>query len=243
MQKLKIYKKSPVMRNTALFAIFSVLYLRVSTSFVKGVSALDMGTTLEFLSANIYHISTLVIFCIALFKGRKYSKYLYLIFIFQGIYLGFTHYMIALDKFILILNFAYIILSYNFYLFMCADLQEAANTPIINKGDLYTGLTIQSELIIKTSSEELKAKFINWDETTCFVQVEGSISKIKGIVELNWNFENNHYKCSGQVVTGAEGLGIGIKLIDYSTKEAGIFSWTEFYDIINSRGYNSELMA
>jgi hypothetical protein len=243
MQKLKIYKKSPVMRNTALFAIFSVLYLRVTTSFVKGVSALESATTLEFFLQNIYLISTLIIFCIALFKGRKYSKYLYLIFIFQGIYLGFTHYMVALDKFILILNFAYIILSYNFYLFMSSDLQEASNTPTIEKGDLYTGLTIHSDVVIKTSAMEIQGKFINWDETTCFVKIEGPISKIRGIVDLNWKFEKNNYRCSGLIVTGAEGLGVGIKLTDYSNEEPGVFSWTEFYDIINSRGYTSELMA
>ncbi len=243
MQKLKIYKKSPVMRNTALFAIFSVLYLRVTTSFVKGVSALATGTTVDFLLENIYLIATLIIFCIALFRGRKYSKYLYLIFIFQGIYLGFTHYMVALDKFILILNFAYIILSYNFYLFMSSDLQEASNTPTIEAGDLYTGLTINSDLVVKTTAKEIKAKFINWDETTCFVKIEGPISKIKGNVDLAWNFEGNTYKCNGLIVTGAEGLGIGIKLTDYNIEESGVFSWSEFYDIINSRGYTSELMA
>lgn len=231
------------MRNTALFAIFSIIYLRVTTSFVNGVSALEVGSSLEFLLDNIYHISTLIVFCIALFRGRKYSKYLYLIFISQGIYLGFTHYMVALDKFILILNFAYIILSYNFYLFMCADLEEASNTPTIEKGDLYTGLTIHSDVVIKTATDEILAKFINWDETTCFVKIEGPISKIRGIVDLNWKFENNNYRCNGLVVTGADGLGIGIKLTDYSNEEPGIFSWSEFYDIINSRGYTSELMA
>ncbi|MFT6068679.1 MAG: hypothetical protein ACJAT2_003502 [Bacteriovoracaceae bacterium] len=243
MQNLKIYKKSPVMRNTALFAIFSVLYLRVTTSFVKGVSALAPGTTVGFLLDNKYLIGTLFVFCIALFKGRKYSKYLYLLFVLQGIYLGFTHYMVALDKFILILNFAYIILSYNFYLFMSADLQEASNTPTIEMGDLYTGLTIDSDLVVKTLKEEVKGEFINWDETTCFVKIDGPISKIKGPVDLTWNFENNIYKCNGLIVTGAEGLGIGIKLSDNSTEETGVFSWSEFYDIINSRGYTSELMA
>lgn len=243
MQKLKIYKKSPVMRNTALFAIFSVLYLRVTTSFVKGVSALATGTSITFLLENKYLIATLVIFCLALFRGRKYSKYLYLIFIFQGIYLGFTHYMIALDKFILILNFAYIILAYNFYLFMSADLQEASNTPTIEKGDLYTGLTIDSDVLIKGSTEDIRARFINWDENTCFVKIEENISKLKGKVDLAWAFEGSHYKCSGEIVTGADGLGIGIKLIDYSKEEPGFFSWAEFYDIINSRGYTSELMA
>ena len=126
---------------------------------------------------------------------------------------------------------------------MSSDLQEASNTPTIEAGDLYTGLTINSDLVVKTTAKEIKAKFINWDETTCFVKIEGPISKIKGNVDLAWNFEGNTYKCNGLIVTGAEGLGIGIKLTDYNIEESGVFSWSEFYDIINSRGYTSELMA
>ncbi len=231
------------MRNTAVFAVFAMLYLHVLESFVKGISTFNLESYLSFFDSHRVLFITLVLFCLTILNGRKFSKYFYSAFVFQCIYYAFVQYMIALDKFILILNFLFVILSYYFYLFMNSDLAEASNTPLASKGDLYTGLTIDSDIVIICKEEKYKATFINWDQSTCFLKVDGPINKLKNEVLVKWNFEGIKYSCKGFVVSGSADFGIGLRLIDQKNEEDGVFGWNEFYDIIQSRGYSPNLTA
>lgn len=242
-QNLKIYKKSPVMRNTALFAIFSVVFLHVIESFVSGVSTFSVGSYVEFFTKHKFLLITLGLFCLTLFNGRKFSRYFYLLFIFQCIYLAFTHYLVALDKFVLILNFLFLILSYYFFLFMNLDLSEASNTPIANLGDIYSNLTLRDVVKIDSSRTTYDGHFINWDAGTCFLAVKTSAIPLKGKVEISWNFEGVSYKCEGEVVSRASDLGVGIRVQSQQAPNEGFFGWTDFYDIIHSRGYSPNLTA
>lgn len=242
MQNLKIYKKSPVMRNSAFFAVFSMIYIHVIESFVSGISTFDISSYEQFVYKHKALLITLFLFCMTLFSGRKYSKLFYLIFISQCIYVAFDQYFIALDKFVLILNFLFIILSYYFYLFMNSDLSEASSTPIVLNGDLYSGLTISEKVTIKGANEEILGKFINWDVGTCFIQTDSVINKLRGSAKLLWSFEGNSYSCEGEIVSEAVGIGVGIRMIE-STNDEGMFGWPEFYDIIHSRGYSPTLTA
>lgn len=242
MQNLKIYKKSPVMRNSALFAVFAIFFIHVIESFVSGTSTFDLGTYELFVGKHKYLLATLMLFCIALFGGRKFSKFFYLIFISQCIYEAFTQYFIALDKFVLILNFLFVILSYYFYLFMSSDLSEASSTPIAESGDLYSGLTINNDVVLKASNTQVEGRFINWDEGTCFIQTSSNVDNLRGPVELSWSFEGNSYSCKGMIVSGAIDLGVGVRMT-ISENIDGVFGWTEFYDIIHSRGYSPTLTA
>ncbi|MBK23889.1 MAG: hypothetical protein CME70_07785 [Halobacteriovorax sp.] len=243
MQNLKIYKKSPVMRNTAVFAVFSMFYLHVLESFVKGVSTFNQDSYFLFFNSHRFLFFTLVLFCLSILSGRKFSKYIYTAFIFQCIYFAFEQYMIALDKFILILNFLFVILSYYFYLFMNSDLGEASNTPLASKDDMYTGLTIDSEICINCSGEKYNATFINWDQYTCFLKIEGSIKNLRNEVQVDWVFEGIKYSSRAFVVSGSPGFGVGLRLFEQENESSGIFGWTEFYDIIQSRGYSPNLTA
>lgn len=241
MQNLKIYKKSPVMRNISLFAIFSMFYLHVIESFVKGVTTFSLESYISFFNDHKFLFVTLFIFCFTLFEGRKFSKYFYLFYIFQCIYLAFSQYMIALDKFVLILNFFFLILSYYFFLFVDSDLEEASNTPISQGEDIYTGLSVKNEVQIVQGENKLSAHFVNWDDSTCFLKTRGDIKKLRGQVRLEWEFEDNSYSCRGDVVSGAPGLGVGIRLTGKDADDS--FGWVEFYDIIKARGYSPNLTA
>jgi len=243
MQNLKIYKKSPVMRNTAIFAVFSMFYLHVLESFVNGVSTFNLDSYFLFFNSHRFLFATLVLFCLSILSGRKFSKYIYMIFIFQCIYFAFGQYMIALDKFILILNFLFVILSYYFYLFMNSDLGEASNTPLANNGDMYTGLTINSEISITCNGEKYSATFINWDQYTCFLKVDNSIKNLKNEIQVDWSFEGINYSNKAYVVSGSKGFGVGIRLLVQEKETGGVFGWNEFYDIIQSRGYSPNLTA
>lgn len=231
------------MRNIALFAISSVVYLHVIESFVNGVSTFKISACQAFFETHNFLFATLIVFCFTLLSGRKFSKYFYLFFITLCIYLAFEQYLVALDKFILILNFLFVILSYYFYLFMNSDLAEASNNPIAVWGDLYTGLTLDQEIKIKKNGEEFVARFINWDESTCFLKVDGTIDKIRDDVEVEWSFEGIKFNCSGYVVSGLKEIGVGVRLVDRDSAEDGIFGWGDFYDIIHSRGYSPNLTA
>lgn len=242
MHNLKIYKRSPVMLNTALFTLFTIFFIHVVESFVAGVSTFRLDSLGDFVRSHGLLFSTFFIFSISLFRGKRYSKYIYFIFIAQSILIIFQQYLIELDKFVLIVNFLFAILSYYFYLFMSADLSVASNTPVFKSGDLYRGLTLGGVVNMLSGDIELQGEFINWDDSTCFLKVNGNTSKVRRDVAISWIFEGVEYAAEGVIVAGVENLGIGV-LISETKGSDSRFGWEEFYDIIRTRGYSPYLMA
>lgn len=123
---------------------------------------------------------------------------------------------------------------------MNADLQEASNTPLARSGDLYSGVSIREEIVIKKGDVSYRGKLINWDDSTCFVKISEKIDNLRGDVVVSWSFEGVSYESHGIVVSGASGLGVGIR---YTGNGKADFGWLEFYDIIQSRGYSPVFTA
>jgi|GEM_PF-2555009 len=236
---MKFQKRPAVIRNILLFCILSLFYLLVIESLEGGVSALDLNAFISFLRGNWTLLGFLaatflsVYFCIAV------SPYIFLLFcifvLFQSI--GFS--ASGLNKLVLVLNFLYSIVSYNFFLFLRLELEEPFFNPN-SPQNILEGYEMKILPVrIKQNGKTLEGYLTNWGENGFFCSYGSPEEKVRGRVSVETDIEGYTFHCIGEVISERTG-GYGVRIISSPVPSLG---WSDFYGIISEMGYRSAFKA
>tara|TARA_Y100000296_G_scaffold78741_1_gene101891 strand:- start:145 stop:648 length:504 start_codon:yes stop_codon:yes gene_type:complete len=160
---------------------------------------------------------------------------LYVVFCLSVLYHSFSVFLIDFDKLILILNFTYIVLSYNFYLFLKLELKEPYYNPRYPANIIPIYESKLLPIKIKRAGVEFDAYLTNWGLNGFFCKVD-SDSKIRGRVEVEALLQGHSFYLEGNVVTSRPG-GVGVRVTKSPIPDMG---WNDFYNIVSELGYGPQ---
>ena len=228
-------KRPAVIRNSILFCIISLFFLSVTESLEGGFSALQLNGFMSFLQKHKYLLtfSTLSILSISMLK--KASPYIFLVYCASISISSLRLFFIDFDKLILILNFFYIVFSYNFFLFSKMELAEPFYNPKYSRNMLPNYLGKAFPVEIKRNGKSQKAFLTNWGENGFFCRLDDSSEKLKGRVEIESKLDGHSFFAEGEVMTrGFDGIGVRI-----SANPVPNMGWVNYYGIISEQGMKS----
>ncbi|MBT7611424.1 MAG: hypothetical protein HN576_16810 [Bacteriovoracaceae bacterium] len=234
---MRVYKRSPVIRNIGLYILLSIIYLHIVESVAAGRSAVDF-TLLQ--SSFEQHTSLTYLLCLSLllvFRVSSLAPFIFLLFCGATFYYSIEVFFMTFNKVILSLNFIYIGLSFVSFIMLKTELEEAIYVPGFHKNGINKFSEYDLEgIVVDSSGAEIKGYLSNWGTQGCFF-VPTEFQMIRGKIKLKFEFGTKEFLSDGRIMTKyGEGYGISIKQIK-GQKERFALGWNEYYDIINQRGY------
>ncbi len=231
---VKIVKRSIVIKNLILYIVFSLFYLHLLYSLTRGVSAINLVQFQTNVQSEWALIMLGLTAIIAVFLGIKVSRFIYFLFFSIILIKGATPLFKELDKFVLIMNFVYLVFAYYFHLFWKLELDEAFYKPRFTKRDLGPKAKLPVNVkVIDRNGALVSGELTNWDKSGCFISTEGQ-TVIRGKVAFEVEYENRIFTQDGIVMTEYD-KGVGIKFQKKSLKTSD-HDWLDFYDILRDRG-------
>ena len=215
-----------------MFCLLSLFFLSVIESLEGGVSALDFKQFISRLRGDFILVGGSLLTFLAIYKGARFSPYLFLTFCSYITFRSFYVFFIDLDKVILFLIFLYTIVSYNFFLFLKMELREPFYNPSFPTNILPTFKYKKLPITLKKEAVSFEAFLTNWGESGFFAQT-GDSNKIRGTLDVEITIEGQTFFASGEVMTSNEG-GIGVKIVKNPVPDLG---WSDYYGIINELGF------
>ncbi len=161
------------------------------------------------------------------------SPYVFLAFTCYTAFKSLGAFIIELDKVILALNFIYIVVAYNLYLFLKLELEE----PFYNSK--YPANIVPAfenrllPLVIKTHGKSYEYYLTNWGKSGFYCKAAKDSTIVRGKVDVEIDWRGYSFQAAGIVVTSGAG-GIGVKIIKNPVPELG---WPDFYNIISELGF------
>ena len=230
--KVKLVKRTLVVKNTLLFLIMGLAYLQIIHSLRNGESAASLESFISLLKLQPALIGAFVLSFISIFFATMGSRFFFLAFQFLIIGQSLMMFIETFDKVILVLNFVYILSAYYFYLFWNLEMSEAFYKPFFHKASI--GRVVSQNLPVEVRSEgiSLDGKISNWDHSGLFVHLDDHAKLLSGKVLLKIKFEDLDFSNTAQVIS-RYGNGVGLRILP--TSKEGL-SWDQFYDIIDDRG-------
>ena len=237
---MKIYRRSATCNNALIFVLSSIFYWHILYSIEKGQSALDYNQLNLLAQNNIYLILLMLVSLVSIFKMKKWSLYLFTIFVGWISFNCLSVFFESFDKLILILGFAYIVCSFYFYLFLKMELQEVFYCPghSLNNIGKKSEHSINAQIEFKDGSKA-NGYLSNWGKEGCFIVLEKKFAKKKRSVTLSIDFEEQKFREKGEIVTGY-GEGIGVKFANVDIEGKYGQNWIDLYTIIRDRGYHPQ---
>lgn len=230
--RLKFLKRPVVINNALLFCLLSLFFLSVIESLEGGVSALDLKSFAERIKADLVLVVGAVVVFWSVFKGKRFSPYLFLAFCGYILLRSFNVFFIDLDKLILFLIFLYSIIAYNFYLFLRMELEEPFYNSRYPKNILPSFGYRKLPITIKQGVGAYEAYLTNWGTNGFFCSFDKNPEDLKGEIEIEINIEGHTFYAEGAVMTKMEN-GIGVRVTKNPVPDLG---WSDYYGIINELG-------
>lgn len=234
---LKIIYRSAVIWNIVLHFLLSVLFLILQQAIFQESSVLSsvfFKTTL----VNYWPIVTVVVFSsILVFNLKKISQDFFMFTVFVVSLTTAVQLWFEFSKLILLVLFIYILASYYLRFMLKADLNQAYYNPGFSEEDLFEPMLfkIKVEVIEKKSKQIYTGFLTNWDETGCFLQLEG-LPKEKNL-ELKFYFKNHVFTDNGHIATiSKKNKAIGVRFQNRDSQ----LGWSEIYKIISDMGMDVE---
>ena len=231
--RLELYRRGTIIRNQMVFIILSFVYLQIVREMAVGQSALNQKSFWLLVERHQWLFALGLVTLALTYYGKRLAKPFFVFYAVSIVFLSAQTFIHGFDKFILVLNFIYILLSYYFYLFLASELDQSLYRPGFVSNSI--GAKCEYDLPVSLQSSKLKAtgKLSNWDRESCFIVIDESDVPPRGLVDLSITFEGQKFSFQGIVSTKVgQGIGIRIKL-----KKKGVFDWLDFYEIIQNRGY------
>ena len=199
---LKIQKQSIVMQNLIIFLLLSIFFTHAVDSMISGISAFSF-TRFKYTILNNFELVTMIFIGILSITWAKKISFIFVIGTFSWIfiYLG-QIYLIGFDKRVLLLFFFYLIFSTVFLFSWFIELQEAQYHPSYSKRDL--GSIFQNNLevrVIQNNGTVLNGFLTNWSTKGCFIAFDNDISKLKGLVQLELQFEDKSFSAELDIIS------------------------------------------
>ena len=231
--RLQLCKRGGIIRNQMLFVLLSVVYLQIVREIARGQSAIDKQSFLFLVEQHQWLFILGFLTLVLTYYGKRLAKYFFAIYSIGIIFLSIQVFIQSFDKIILVLNFIYILLSYYFYVFFASELERALYHPGFINNSIGTKCEYDIPLSLESSKLKATGQLSNWDEDSCFVFIDGGGKLPRGRVALSMLFEGQTFTFQGSIRTRV-GQGVGIRI---ESKKKEMFDWSDFYEIINNRGY------
>ncbi len=236
MSSVKIVSRSGLVWNMALFCLLQVIFLHVVTEVHQGQSALNLQSIRGFLLQMIPLLGLTVATIYSVLQLKKVSLVFFPIHSLLIAWFSAQIFQTGLDKIVLILLFAYIVLSYVMFMMWKLELGEAAFRPGYGKRSLYRFLEYDIQIELSSGGQSLaEGKLSNWDEFSFFVHLgEGKPHRMSRFVDVNIQLRENSFQTKAKLVSHGP-HGVGLRVVEESSLASR--DWKSFYDIIQSRGY------
>jgi hypothetical protein len=218
------------------FVPLSLVYFYVCKSLEAGKASWDSIRELSFMSGNVQWslILVAVVMLIAWRVDRISRLVLPLFFICVNLALAQIFFQ-SFNKIVLILFFAYLVISYNFVLLWRLELKHAA----YNKGFLSDQISpksaLQISLVLTEDRGSANGTLTNWDRDGMFVVVPSDTETPSGEVTVVISFDGSEFRCQGHVHTRTED-GLGLKIQEVTRENSGKLGWKHLFSILEDRG-------
>ena len=231
---LKLYRKSTVIKNMAVFLLLSVIYLHIINSLNEGISAFNPARLGVILHNNIVFVILVFLTIISTLKAVKLSKFLFIAVTSVVLYHSFFIFFDKFDKFILVLSFIYLLVAFYFFIFWRLEMNEAIYCPGYNINDIGPKAEHSlSALIEFPDGQTHEGILTNWDESCCFICLTQKIKYVSTPLNITFSIEGNSFQQSGRIVS-QYGTGVGIR---FETNHQSPYGWKHFFTVLCDRGY------
>lgn len=236
MSSVKIVSRSGLVWNLALFCLLQVAFLHVVTEVHQGQSALNLQSLKGFILERMPLLGLSLVLIYGVLQLKKFSLILFPLHTLIIAWFSSQIFQAGLDKVVLILLFAYIVLSYVMFMMWRLELDEAAYRPGYDKRSLYRFLEYNLVAELSVGGQELaRGQLSNWDEFSFFIHLgEGKPQRMARVVDVTMQLNGNSFQTRAKLVSHGP-HGVGFRVIEESSLASK--DWKSFYDIIKSRGY------
>ncbi len=226
------------------FSVMSFLILHIAHCLSTSMSAFSISALKD--SANKYLIILPVVLAslYTVYIYKKISiKLLLLLCIFTSFYLV-EPLVIELNKIILFMSFAYVIVSYFIYQNWSQALELACYNPRISQSYIDDPILSEIKIEIKTAKNSLTGVLSNWDNISCFIHFDELIDKAflkESMLDIEITHDNTLFLNKGRIVSlfGVKGVGVLFE----KEKIGKEFDWEDFYRVSYEKGFMPEYLT
>ena len=235
---MKILKRNYEHRNLILFIILSLVYLQTIYSLSSGISIIGAESIGSFFN-NHYLIFTFgIVTMLVIIKVKKYSNMF--LFVFLSIVAGKNFILLAssFNKMILVLNFAYLLFAFYYYMSWDVEITKACFNPLFASNDLEKSSRFSLKGAIYDSSDQLLSEITisNIDDKSCFVILDKVIepARLKNKeLRLVSSMEGVEFVSIAKLAS-IYNQGIGLEIL--SKKINSRYEWSDLYKVCLERG-------
>lgn len=171
----------------------------------------------------------------SIFQAKKLSLLLLILHSLVIAMLTSRVFVSGLDKVVLILLFAFIVMSYIMLIMWKMELMEASFRPGYTRKSLFRFLEYRIPVELRAGEFSVNGMLSNWDDNSFFMFAEQKQPlKMGKLVDVNIQLNEHLFTTKAKIVSLAPG-GFGLRVIEESSLASR--DWKSFYDIIKSRGY------
>lgn len=233
---LKIYKKTPILRNTLWFVLASLFYVFILVSFDRGTTVFSKQSFLAFMRHDwwLFPITLLILYLVS--GVRKFSSLVVFVFYFLITIRLANIYFSSFDKAILLFWFTYMLLGFQMVLFYHLEassplFRPGFSTSMLNRDSVYTIPT----RITKKGEAVGSGQLTNWGESSLFILLDSDIGFHGGDVAQFEIYHDDHiFNCEGRIYTAYD-RGVGVLVLPPKEENTSL-SWKYLYNIIQDKG-------
>lgn len=235
---MKILKRNYEHRNLILFIILSLVYLQIIYSLSNGTSIIGKESIGSFFSNHYLIFSFGILTLLIVMKVKKYSDMFLLVFLCIVAGKNFILLASSFNKMILVLNFAYLVFAFYFYMSWDVEITKACFNPLFESNDLEKSSRFALKGAMYDSSDQLLSVITvsNIDEKSCFVILDKAIepASLKNKeLKLVSSMEGVEFVSFARLATVYD-QGLGFEIL--SKKMSSTHEWSELYKVCLERG-------
>lgn len=242
-----VFKKSTLSFHLLVFLLSSLFFVYISYCLIFDFSALRYDALRAFTDKfGLFLLPIILVTAFLIYKHHKLSLIFYSLFQVTCSLIVADLFMESFDKFILLILFLHVLMSYYYYLFWKYELSKACycNNMIICafREQACPEIQIEVERVIQdgAKNETFSARLVNWDDSSCFLffiqntDVDHYHDLLPGDYRLKFSFNNRVFWGTARLVTKSKDGGFGF-LFHIQSSDM-LFAWGDFYRVLSDRG-------
>lgn len=230
---MQIHSRSPIIYNSVIFILLSFVYLHVCFSLDADVSALDFQRFIGLLNGMPILLGLSFIVLISLMQVWKITNTILSFFILIIFYKTFSLFLLTYNKFLLFVNFIYLVTAYNIILLLVEEMKSAVYDKRYKDNSIDVNSYNKLKIGIINNNKLETGSITNYDKDGFVVKLDDESIKISDTVNFEIDYEKSHFTGLGKVVTSF-GDSFGVHVL-HKEENATKLGWKEFYSIIVKR--------
>lgn len=239
MEQLKVKKKDIIVMNVVIYLGLAFFFLYLQHAYRHHISPFSLVYLRKGLELFWYVAMTLGASAILIWRHHRMSVWVYIASIFLVGFKVMEGLFIEFNKIIVIALFFYVVISYFLYQLLSYYLSLASINANYSHLDLFEPLLKKIPCKITFDSTVVEGHLSNWDGEGCFIKLSESVA-LPSKVNVEVSFQDRQFVQEGEVVAETLDLtGVGIRF-ERKAKDLSVFNWTEFMELVQELGFQSE---